>query len=254
MQLIQALAHLCRLDFALTLAGEQIGDRHGEQDAVDRLLLPELLQQTQETAPFGLVDIGIALLGGIAPSRVEQDRLVGEPPVAVARAADAANATLAELFGKGKLQAGIDQRRGLAGPRRADEQIPGQLIQELPASAEYSRNDLLSVYRGALAEQFAGQELLSSGAENLYYWSRDAKSSSAEVDYLFARNNAIFPVEVKGGASGKLRSMHLLIQQYPYIQQGYVLSSAPYGEIPQQKLTSLPLYYAYGMMKGELFR
>lgn len=127
-------------------------------------------------------------------------------------------------------------------------------LNELPASAEYSRNDLLSVYRGALAEQFAGQEFLSSGAENLYYWSRDAKSSSAEVDYLFARNNAIFPVEVKGGASGKLRSMHLLIQQYPDIQQGYVLSSAPYGEIPQQKLTFLPLYYAYGMMKGELFR
>jgi uncharacterized protein len=126
-------------------------------------------------------------------------------------------------------------------------------LNDLPASIEYSRNELLSMYRGALAEQFAGQELLSAGSENLYYWSRDAKSSSAEVDYLIVRNNNIFPVEVKGGATGKLRSMHLLIQQYRNIEQGYVLSSAPYGEIPEQKLTFLPLYYAFGLMNEELF-
>jgi len=43
--------------------------------------------------------------------------------------------------------------------------------------------------------------------------------------------------------------MHLILKQYPGIQQGYVLSTAPYGEIPQQKLTFLPVYYAYGLAK-----
>lgn len=120
-------------------------------------------------------------------------------------------------------------------------------LNDLPANIEYSKNDLLQMYNGALAEHFAGQELISSGTENLYYWSRDAKSSSAEVDYLIVKNSKIYPVEIKGGAAGKLRSMHLLLQEYPHIEQGYVLSLAPFGRLPEQKLTFLPLYYAFGL-------
>ena len=104
------------------------------------------------------------------------------------------------------------------------------------------------MYNGALAEQFAGQEFISSGIDNLYYWGRDAKSSSAEVDYMIVKNNKICPVEIKGGAAGKLRSLHLLLQKQPHIEQGYVLSTAPYGKLPEQKLTFLPLYYAYGLL------
>ncbi len=121
-------------------------------------------------------------------------------------------------------------------------------LNDLPANTEYVKNNLLFMYNGAMAEQFVGQEFISSGTGNLYYWSREAKSSSAEVDYLIVRNNKIFPVEIKGGAAGKLRSMHLILQEYPQIDQGYVLSVAPYGKIPDQKLTFLPLYYAYGLI------
>jgi hypothetical protein len=104
------------------------------------------------------------------------------------------------------------------------------------------------MYHGALAEQFAGQEFLSSGLENLYYWSREVKSSSAEVDYLLVRNNKIFPVEIKGGAAGKLRSLHLLLREYPKVDLGYVLSTAPFGEMPAQKIVFLPLYYAFWLV------
>lgn len=123
-------------------------------------------------------------------------------------------------------------------------------LNDLPANLEYTKNDLLSMYNGAMAEQFAGQEFISAGINSLYYWARDAKSSSAEIDYLITRNNKIYPVEIKGGASGKLRSMHLLLKQYPQIKQGYVLSTAPFGKIPGQKLTFLPLYYAYELTKA----
>ena len=48
---------------------------------------------------------------------------------------------------------------------------------------------------GVLAEQFVGQELLASfpfyKEAKLYYWSREAKSSNAEVDYLFQKENEI---------------------------------------------------------------
>jgi predicted AAA+ superfamily ATPase len=120
-------------------------------------------------------------------------------------------------------------------------------LNDLPVNIEYNKNNLLAMYNGAMAEQFAGQELLSGGLKNLYYWSRDAKSSSAEVDYLIVRDSKIYPIEVKSGPAGKLKSMHMLINKYPHIEQGYVLSTAPYGTIPEQKLTFLPLYYAYSL-------
>ena len=121
-------------------------------------------------------------------------------------------------------------------------------LNDLSANHEYTKNDLLSMYNGAMAEQFVGQEFNSLSLNNLYYWSRDAKSSSAEVDYMITRNGKIYPVEIKGGASGRLRSMHMILKQYPNIEQGYVLSTAPFGKIPEQKLTFIPLYYAYGLL------
>jgi len=120
-------------------------------------------------------------------------------------------------------------------------------LNDIPSNIEFTKNDLLAMYHGALAEQFVGQEFMSSGMDNLYYWSREAKSSSAEVDYLIVKNSKIYPVEIKSGPGGKLRSLHLLFQKHPNIEQGFVLSTAPYGKIPEQKLTFLPLYYAYGL-------
>ena len=123
-------------------------------------------------------------------------------------------------------------------------------LSDMPANMEYQKTDLMSLYNGALAEHFVGQELLSSGFEQLYYWSRDAKSSSAEVDYLIVKDGKICPIEVKSGASGKLRSLHQLLKDYPNIEQGYVLSTVPFGSIPEQKLTFLPLYYAWRLAQG----
>ncbi|MCB0806720.1 MAG: ATP-binding protein [Bacteroidales bacterium] len=122
-------------------------------------------------------------------------------------------------------------------------------LNELPVDIEFQKNDLLAMYNGALAEQFVGQELISAGMQNLYYWSREAKSSSAEVDYLITKNSKIYPIEVKGGAAGKLRSMHFILQNNPHIEKGYVLSTASYGEIPEQKLTFIPLYFAGTLLK-----
>ena len=114
----------------------------------------------------------------------------------------------------------------------------------LPVDMEFNKQDLLSIYEGALAEQFAGQELLASGETDLYYWAREQKSSTAEVDYLLAREGRAIPVEVKSGPAGRLRSMHLFMDLSPDCPRGVVLSCAPYAELPEQKLVFLPLYYA----------
>lgn len=70
---------------------------------------------------------------------------------------------------------------------------------------------------GAIAEQVVGQELLAHSASlfepQLYYWARDKRGSTAEVDYLFLHNQQILPIEVKAGATGKLRSMRVFMEE-----------------------------------------
>jgi predicted AAA+ superfamily ATPase len=114
---------------------------------------------------------------------------------------------------------------------------------------EYVKTDLLSIYQGAMAEQFVGQEMMISQNSDLYYWARQAKSSTAEVDYLAVIDGNIIPIEVKSGTAGRLRSLHLLLKSYSNCPFGLVFSSAPYSELPEQKLKFLPLYYAYTATK-----
>jgi hypothetical protein len=71
-----------------------------------------------------------------------------------------------------------------------------------------------------------------------------------QVDFILSKKNKIFSVKIKGGAAGKLKSMHLLLEKYPYIETGYVLSTAPYLELREQRLVFLPLYYAYWLAGG----
>ena len=106
--------------------------------------------------------------------------------------------------------------------------------------------DLLAIHKGAMAEQFVGQELVAaSGNDDLYYWSREEKSSTAEVDYLISGKGKIFPVEIKSGSAGRLRSLHLLLNSFPDCPAGIILSEAPFSTLPDQKLVFLPIYYAF---------
>ena len=84
----------------------------------------------------------------------------------------------------------------------------------------------------------------TGGHEDLFYWVRDARGSSAEVDYLVRLGERVRPVEVKSGPAGRLRSMHLLLAQHPETAPGIVLSTAPFAGLPQQNLLFVPLYFA----------
>jgi len=98
------------------------------------------------------------------------------------------------------------------------------------------------MYRGKLAEQFVAQELLAWHSSELFYWAREARGSSAEVDFLVVRQGNIYPVEVKSGAGGSLRSLHLMLEKYRNCPQGLVLYSGASKTLPEQKLQFLPLY------------
>ncbi|MCD4683502.1 MAG: AAA family ATPase [Bacteroidales bacterium] len=106
-----------------------------------------------------------------------------------------------------------------------------------------SHDNLLSIYRGQLAEQYVGQEFASSNKNQLYYWAREAKNSNAEIDFLFHKDGDFIPVEVKDGPAGKLRSLHSYRNNY---KPGYsvVIHSGKTGSLKDENIVFLPLYYA----------
>ncbi len=79
-------------------------------------------------------------------------------------------------------------------------------------------DDLNLINNGSLAEQFIGQQLYYLAPAyrdpELYYWAREKRGASAEVDYLYVdEHTRIVPVEVKSGKTGSLRSLQTIIQE-----------------------------------------
>jgi uncharacterized protein len=76
--------------------------------------------------------------------------------------------------------------------------------------------DLNDLYRGRIAEQIVGQELLARSTRRLEpprFWVRDKNQSQAEVDFLVPFNGRVIPVEVKSGSTGRLRSLHQYVRR-----------------------------------------
>lgn len=67
------------------------------------------------------------------------------------------------------------------------------------------------VNKGPMAEMLAGLELLHYLTPNLhhdlYYWVRQAKNATAEIDYLLSRDMQVLPFEVKAGVQGGMKSL-----------------------------------------------
>lgn len=120
------------------------------------------------------------------------------------------------------------------------------------------QEDLMLINQGALAEQWVGQELLASldayQSPHLHYWAREARSSSAELDYMIEARRPV-PVEVKAGKSGSLKSLHLYMKEKSSdiavrlnadIPSLMTIEAAAMGSNKNKtyQLLSLPLYMA----------
>ena len=77
--------------------------------------------------------------------------------------------------------------------------------------------DLKVLNEGGMLEQVIGQSILAYGdpyqAPHLFFWARDAKSSSAEVDFVLNIAGKIIPVVVKAGGHGHLKSLYLFLKE-----------------------------------------
>lgn len=93
----------------------------------------------------------------------------------------------------------------------------GLMIYASHVPAEWLFDDIILLNRGAIAEQFVGQELLAYAPvyeeSSLYFWCREQKSSMAEVDFITTVDAQIIPIEVKAGSTGQLKSLHLFLKE-----------------------------------------
>ncbi len=103
--------------------------------------------------------------------------------------------------------------------------------------------DFSALFNGSVAEQFVGQELIAYqnpySKPSLYYWARDAKNSSAEVDYLIQKGSTVIPIEVKSGTVGRMKSLFMFLKKYNSLH-GIKISQTRYSK--HEKIISLPLY------------
>jgi len=80
----------------------------------------------------------------------------------------------------------------------------------------FGSKELDSVYEGTVSEHIVGQELLTldySPLNKLTFWTRENKNSNSEIDYIYRYKGKVFPIEVKRGKSGRLRSLHEFIDR-----------------------------------------
>ena len=99
------------------------------------------------------------------------------------------------------------------------------------------QNDtLLGMFNGAMAEQFALQELICAGWAP-YYWGRE--KGAAEVDFIVQWQNEIVPIEIKAGIRSKSKSLD--VYRGLYHPKHAVRSTLKHFGITDN-LYSLPLY------------
>ncbi len=106
-----------------------------------------------------------------------------------------------------------------------------------------------SAHKGALAEQFVAQELVSYGFEcmrpELHCWYREERSAQSEIDFVIPLvtkdGTKIIPVEVKSERGHGMRSLGLFLgtksKNSPF---GIVISSQGFEE--KEKVKYVPLY------------
>jgi len=97
-------------------------------------------------------------------------------------------------------------------------------------------NILFRDYNGAFTENYTAQELKATGHNNIYYWT---SQNSAEVDFVIASQEQIYPLEVKSGTSLQNKSLKVYGQKYP----NSVLSRATIKNFKHDgNIRNFPLY------------
>lgn len=106
----------------------------------------------------------------------------------------------------------------------------------LHPSAINQGNKLFTEFKGALAENYILQSMISQFTSDQYYWSSE---NLAEIDFILQYENSIIPIEVKSETNIKSKSLISYSKKYnPTIQIRYSLRNLSFDG----KLLNIPLF------------
>jgi predicted AAA+ superfamily ATPase len=104
-------------------------------------------------------------------------------------------------------------------------------------------DDFEVINKGKIAELYAGLELIKAAPNyalpELFYWIREEKNSSAQVEFLIQKGDQIIPIEVKSGTTGKMQSLHLFMKE-KNLERGIRCSLENFAQY--NKIDVYPLY------------
>ena len=98
-------------------------------------------------------------------------------------------------------------------------------------------NGIFTEYKGGMTEQYVLQQLISQGAEPIYYYSAD--NSRLELDFVIQYNGALLPIEVKAGTNVRANSLSNMLRENAGLR-AVRFSMLPFTR--QGQLTCVPLY------------
>ncbi|KAF0238490.1 MAG: hypothetical protein FD181_993 [Prolixibacteraceae bacterium] len=118
------------------------------------------------------------------------------------------------------------------------QQLAGLRLSELLIA-----NNIDMLNKGNIAEAFTGTEMIKYSGDfekgQIYYWHREKRGSTAEVDYLIEQQGHVVPVEVKSGSTGKMQSLNLFMDEKKSTE-GIRISLENFSQYG--KITIIPLY------------
>ena len=77
-------------------------------------------------------------------------------------------------------------------------------------------DDFSNFHKGRIIQHIVYQEIISMQdfqSEKPHFWVREEKDGNAEVDLIYQYKNKIFPLEIKSGSTGTLKSLHQFIER-----------------------------------------
>jgi hypothetical protein len=180
---------------------EQDFSKHAPNDAIPRLRMlwqsvPSQLAREKRKFVYGKIKPGarareyeLALQWLLDCGLVHKVHRVTKPGLPLAAYADLSAFKLYPIdVGLLSARCGLDPRTLLEGSRVFEE------------------------FKGALAEQYVLQQLVSDGIEEAYYWSPD--SGSAEVEFVVRRDGEVYPIEVKSAENLQAKSLRIYCEKY----------------------------------------
>jgi uncharacterized protein len=102
-------------------------------------------------------------------------------------------------------------------------------------------NELFLEYNGAFVENYTCLELIKTLEQDVYYWLSERE---AEVDFVFQKENDIYPLEVKSGLQRHTKSLRIYAEKF---QPKLLLRASPRNFIQNDEFINIPLYGLLGI-------